>query len=38
MQGSPTFFLNGIGLPGLRPEFLDAAIAMEMKRAGVAVH
>jgi protein-disulfide isomerase len=29
---TPTFFLNGIKLPGLRPEFLDAAIAWEMKR------
>ena len=37
VQGTPTFFLNGIRLPGLRPEFLDAAIAMELKRAGVAV-
>jgi uncharacterized membrane protein/protein-disulfide isomerase len=37
VQGTPTFFLNGIRLPGLRPEFLDAAIAIEMKRAGVAV-
>ena len=37
VQGTPTFFLNGIRLPGLRPEFLDAAIALEMKRAGVAV-
>jgi uncharacterized membrane protein len=37
VQGTPTFFLNGIRLPGLRPEFLDAAIAMELKRAGVTV-
>jgi protein-disulfide isomerase len=37
VQGTPTFFLNGIRLPGLRPEFLDAAIAIELKRAGVAV-
>jgi len=37
VQGTPTFFLNGIRLPGLRAQFLDAAIAMEMKRAGVAV-
>jgi uncharacterized membrane protein/protein-disulfide isomerase len=37
VQGTPTFFLNGIRLPGLRAEFLDAAIAMELKRAGVAV-
>jgi uncharacterized membrane protein/protein-disulfide isomerase len=37
VQGTPTFFLNGIRLPGLRPEFLDAAIAIELKKAGVAV-
>ncbi len=35
VQGTPTFFLNGIRLPGLRASFLDAAIALEMKRAGV---
>jgi uncharacterized membrane protein/protein-disulfide isomerase len=32
VTGTPTFFLNGIKLPGLRPEFLDAAIAWELKR------
>ena len=37
VSGTPTFFLNGIRLPGLRAQFLDAAIAMEMKRAGVAL-
>ncbi len=37
VQGTPTFFMNGIRLPGLRAEFLDAAIALEMKRAGVTV-
>lgn len=35
VQGTPTFFLNGIRLPGLRANFLDGAIALEMKRAGV---
>jgi protein-disulfide isomerase len=35
VQGTPTFFMNGIRLPGLRAAFLDAAIALEMKRAGV---
>lgn len=35
VQGTPTFFLNGIRLPGLRAAFLDGAIALEMKRAGV---
>ena len=37
VQGTPTFFMNGIRLPGLRAQFLDAAIALEMKRAGVTV-
>jgi protein-disulfide isomerase len=37
VQGTPTFFLNGIRLPGLRADFLDAAIALELKRAGVPV-
>jgi protein-disulfide isomerase len=37
VQGTPTFFLNGIRLPGLRAEFLDAAIAIELKRAGITV-
>jgi uncharacterized membrane protein/protein-disulfide isomerase len=32
ISGTPTFFLNGIRLPGLRAEFFDAAIAWEMKR------
>ena len=27
VHGTPTFFMNGMRLPGLRPEFLDAAIA-----------
>lgn len=34
VTGTPTFFMNGIRLPGLRPEFFDAAIAWELKRAG----
>jgi uncharacterized membrane protein/protein-disulfide isomerase len=32
VSGTPTFFMNGIRLPGLRAEFLDAAIAWELKR------
>lgn len=35
VEGTPTFFMNGIRLPGLRAAFLDGAIALEMKRAGV---
>jgi protein-disulfide isomerase len=30
--GTPTFFMNGMQLPGLRSEFFDAAIAWELKR------
>jgi uncharacterized membrane protein/protein-disulfide isomerase len=32
VSGTPTFFLNGMRLPVLRPEFFDAAIAWELKR------
>jgi uncharacterized membrane protein/protein-disulfide isomerase len=32
IPGTPTFFLNGMKLPGLRAEFFDAAIAWELKR------
>ena len=34
ISGTPTFFMNGMRLPGLRAEFFDAAIAWELKRAG----
>jgi uncharacterized membrane protein len=30
--GTPTFFVNGMQLPGLRAEIFDAALAWEMKR------
>ena len=30
--GTPTFFVNGMRLPGLRGEYFDAAIAWELKR------
>lgn len=30
--GTPTFFVNGMQLPGFRGEFFDAVIAWEMKR------
>ncbi|HEX7282649.1 MAG TPA: vitamin K epoxide reductase family protein [Vicinamibacterales bacterium] len=33
ISGTPTFFMNGMRLPGLRAEFFDAAIAWELKRA-----
>lgn len=32
VRGTPTFFLNGIRLPNLQPQFLDVAIAWELKR------
>jgi uncharacterized membrane protein len=32
VPGTPTFFMNGMQLPGLRAEFFDAAIAWELKR------
>jgi uncharacterized membrane protein/thiol-disulfide isomerase/thioredoxin len=34
VNSTPTFFMNGMRLPGLRPEFFDAAIAWELKRVG----
>ena len=34
VTGTPTFFMNGVRLPGLRPEFFDAAIAWELNRVG----
>ncbi len=34
INGTPTFFMNGMRLPGLRAEFFDAAIAWELKRVG----
>jgi uncharacterized membrane protein/protein-disulfide isomerase len=34
VSGTPTFFMNGMRLPALRPEFWDAAIAWELKRVG----
>jgi len=34
VSGTPTFFLNGIQLPGLRPVAFDAIIAYELQKAG----
>ncbi len=35
IQGTPTFFINGIRIGGgLRPSYFDAAIAYELKRVG----
>jgi len=33
VTGTPTFFMNGMRLPGLRAEYFDAAIAWELRRA-----
>jgi protein-disulfide isomerase len=35
VNGTPTFFINGIKVPSLRPAYFDAAIAHELKKAGV---
>jgi uncharacterized membrane protein/protein-disulfide isomerase len=35
VTGTPTFFVNGVKIPGLKAEFFDAAIAYELKQAGV---
>ncbi|MGH9147402.1 MAG: vitamin K epoxide reductase family protein [Vicinamibacterales bacterium] len=36
ITGTPTFFINGVRIDGgLRPEYLDAAIEHELKKAGV---
>ena len=32
ISGTPSFFMNGMQLPGLRGEFFDAAIAWELRR------
>ena len=32
VTGTPTFFMNGLRLPGLRAEYFDAAIAWELRR------
>jgi protein-disulfide isomerase len=35
VTGTPTFYINGVKLPGLRPEFFNAAIEYELQQAGV---
>ena len=35
VNSTPTFFVNGVRTPGLRPEFFHAAIVYELKHAGV---
>ena len=35
VNGTPTFFINGVKVPSLRPAYFDAAIAHELRKAGV---
>jgi uncharacterized membrane protein/predicted DsbA family dithiol-disulfide isomerase len=35
VQGTPTFFMNGLRLPNLRGEYFEAAVEWELRRAGV---
>jgi protein-disulfide isomerase len=35
VRGTPTFYVNGVKIPGLRPEYFNAAIQYELKQAGV---
>lgn len=38
IDGTPTFFINGVRVPGaLRADYLDAAIMHELRRAGAAI-
>jgi uncharacterized membrane protein len=34
VSGTPTFFVNGIRFPNVRPSYFDAAIAILLKKAG----
>jgi uncharacterized membrane protein len=34
VSGTPTFFINGVKVPSLRPAYLDAAIAYLLQKAG----
>ena len=34
VTGTPTFFLNGIRMPSVRPAHLEAAVAYELQKAG----
>jgi protein-disulfide isomerase len=33
VHSTPTFFINGVQIPSLQPQLLDAAIAYELKKA-----
>jgi len=34
VNSTPTFFINGVRVPGLRPAYFDAAIAYLLQKAG----
>jgi protein-disulfide isomerase len=34
VNSTPTFFINGVRVPGLRPAYLDAAIAYLLQKGG----
>jgi uncharacterized membrane protein/thiol-disulfide isomerase/thioredoxin len=36
VNGTPTFFMNGLRLPNLRGEFFESAVLIELRRVGVA--
>jgi uncharacterized membrane protein/protein-disulfide isomerase len=36
VRGTPTFFMNGIKLPTLRPDFFEAAVLWELRRVSAA--
>jgi protein-disulfide isomerase len=36
VNGTPTFFMNGLRLPNFRAEIFEAAVLMELKRAEAA--
>lgn len=36
VNGTPTFFMNGLRLPNLRGEFFEQAVLLELKRVGAA--
>ena len=35
VRATPTFFINGVRIPGVKAEYFDAAIAYELRQAGV---
>jgi protein-disulfide isomerase len=35
VNGTPTFFMNGLRLPNLRGEYFEAAVLAELRKVGV---